>query len=390
MMRALIAVVLLGCASAEPARNDLPYAGDAWVESRPSHEIAKGALAVVTNNSSDTISLIDLQKNLVVATRPIDLDPLAVDGPHHAAIDPSGEFIFTPLAYPREGAGSGPHADHGASKAPGVLLKLRVRDLSRVATLTVENNPGDIVLSRDGKRAFVSHFDLARVLEGLAAKKPLAELRAPIVFVDTTTMTRVATPAPCIASHGMVLSADDKTLYVACYGEDAIGVVDVATAKAELIPLGSTPAAPPDVTFGPYFVVLGVDALIVAETEGKALRSIDLATRKTTVRTPLGGAVFGPARTADGKWIVPVQTPDKLVLLDSALAVEKTRSLMPAECGKPHQVARHGARFFVVCEGDHVAASKVLEIDPVTLDTIRAFDVGAYPDVLAFPVGEGA
>lgn len=200
-------------------------------------------------------------------------------------------------------------------QVPGVLLKLRVRDMSRVATLTIENNPGEIVLTKEGKRAFVSHFDLARVIAGLSAKKPLAELRAPIVFVDTATMTRITAPAPCVASHSMTLSPDDKTLYLACYGEDAIGIVDIATAKTELVPLGAAPAVPPDVTFGPYFVALAGDAIVVAETEGKALRSIDLATRKTTFRTPLGGAVFGPARTAEGKWIVPVQTPDKLVTL---------------------------------------------------------------------------
>lgn len=389
MRLAALALLLAACASPEPRRNDVPFAGDAWVESRPQFEVPKGALAVVTNSYADTITLIDLQKNVVVATRPIDLDPLAVDGPHHAVIDPTGELIYSPLSFPREGAGSGPHADHGASATPGVLVKLRARDLSRVGTLTLENNPGDITLTRDGKKAIVSHFDLARVLEGLKAKKPLAELRAPIVIVDTATMTRVASPAPCIASHGMTLSPDDETLYLACYGEDAIGVVDVATGKSELIPLGAAPATPPDVAFGPYFVSLAGGSLIVSETEGKALRAIDLATRKTTHRTPLDGAVFGSALTAEGKHLVPVQQPDKLVVASAELAVEKTRSFSGDECVKPHQVARHGTRFFVVCEGDHVGPGKVLEIEPSTLETIRAFEVGVYPDVIAFPVGEG-
>lgn len=389
-MRLLIALLLLGCSSPEPRQNELPYSGDAWVESRPSFDVPKGALAVVTNNTSDTISLLDLDKNTVVATRPIDLDPLAVDGPHHAAVDPNGEFIYTPLAYPREGAGSGPHADHGASQLPGILLKVRVRDMARVATLTIENNPGEVVMTRDGKRVIVSHFDLARAIEGLKAKKPLAELRAPIVIVDTATMTRVAAPAPCVASHGMVLSPDDKTVYLACYGEDAVGVVDVATGASELIPLGATPAMPPEVTFGPYFVMLVDKSVLVAETEGKAIRLIDLATKKTTLRTPLDGPVFGPAATKDGRYLVPVQSPDKLVVLDAMLAVQKTRAFTGDECVKPHQVARHKDRYLLVCEGDHVKPSKVIEIDPTTLETIRAFNVGAYPDIVAFPLGEGA
>jgi len=383
----------LGCSSEEPKRNDLPYAGDAWPESRTTYAIPKESLAIVSNNLSDTISLIDLQKNTVVASVAVDLDPVAVDGPHHAVVDPSGEFIYTPFAYPREGLVSGPHAEHGASPAPGVLVKLRTKDLTRVGTLTIENNPGEIVMTPDGSRAVVSHFDLLRAIEGLKAKKPLAELRAPIVIVDTGTMSRVASPAPCVASHGMTVSADGKTLYLACYGEDAVGVLELANPNnVELIPLGAALSVPPDVTFGPYFVVLA-DAgksLVVAETEGKALRLIDLATKKTTARTPLDGAVFGPAATRDGsRWLVPVQSPDKLVAVDAGLAVQKSRPFTGEECVKPHQVARHGDRFFLVCEGDHVKPGKVLELDPTTLDTVRSFDVGVYPDVIAFPTGVG-
>lgn len=392
-MRSALALLMLlaGCSSEEPRRNDLPYAGDAWPEARPTYSIPRESLAIVSNNLSDSISLIDLANNKVVASVAVDLDPVAVDGPHHAVVDPNGEFIYTPFAYPREGLVSGPHAEHGASPVPGILVKLNAKDLTRVGTLTIENNPGEIVMTPDGSRAIVSHFDLLRAIEGIKARKPLAELRAPIVIVDTATMSRVAAPAPCVASHGMTVSADGKTLYLACYGEDAVGVVDIANPnKVELIPLGAALATPPDVTFGPYFVAVAGGSILVAETEGKSLRLIDLATKKTTVRTPLGGAVFGPAATKDGsRWIAPVQSPDQLVAVDAALAIQKSRPFSGDECIKPHQVARHGDRFLLVCEGDHVRPGKVLEIDPVTLDTLRTFEVGVYPDVIAFPTGQG-
>ena len=395
-MRALFALcaLVVGCSSEDPKRNDLPYAGEAWPEARPTYSIAPESLAIVSNNLSDTISLLDLANNKVVATGPVDLDPLAVDGPHHAVVDAAGEFIYTPFAYPREGLVSGPHAEHGASPVPGILVKLRAKDLSRVGTLTVENNPGDVVMTPDGSRVIVSHFDLLRAIEGIKAKKPLAELRAPIVIVDTATMTRVAAPSPCVASHGMAVSADGKTLYIACYGEDAVGVLDLANPNTvELIPLGAAPSTPPDVTFGPYFVTLvdGGKSVLVSETEGKALRAIDLATKKTTARATLGGAVFGPTATRDGsRVLVPVQAPDQLVALDAALTVQKSRSFTGDECIKPHQIARHGDRFLLVCEGDHARPGKILEIDPTTLDTVRAFDVGVYPDVIAFPNGRAS
>jgi len=393
-MRGALALLLViaGCSSEERRRNDLPYAGDAWPESHPTYAIDKASLVVVSNNLSDSITLVDLAKNASVATVSVDLDPIAVDGPHHAVVDPSGEFIYTPFAYPREGLVSGPHAEHGASPVPGILVKLRAKDLTRVETLTVENNPGDAVMTPDGSRVIVSHFDLLRAIEGLKAKKPLADLRAPVVFVDPATMSRVAAPAPCVASHGMAVSADSKTLYVACYGEDAIGILDIANPNnVELVALGAALGTPPDVTFGPYFVTLADagKALLISETEGKAIRLLDLATRKTSVRTPLDGAVFGPTATKDGKWLVPVQAPDKLVLLDAALAVEKTRAFTGDECIKPHQIARHRDRFLLVCEGDHVKPGKLLEIDGASLATVRSFDVGVYPDVIAFPIGQG-
>jgi len=390
MRFALAVLLLIGCSSEEPRRDDVPYKGDAWPESRPTYSIAKESLAIVSNNLSDTITLVDLAKNTSVATVAVDLDPVAVDGPHHAVVDPSGEFIYTPFAYPREGLVSGPHAEHGASQVPGILVKIRTKDLLRVGTLTIENNPGDAVMTPDGSRVIVSHFDLLRAIEGLKARKPLAELRAPIVIVDPATMSRVAAPAPCVASHGMAVSADSKTLYLACYGEDAIGIVDIANPNnVELVPLGAALSMPPDVTFGPYFVTVAGTSLLVSETEGKSIRLIDLASKRTTVRTPLDGAVFGPTATKSGGFIVPVQSPDKLVLVDAALAVQKIRPFTGDECIKPHQVARHGDRFLLVCEGDHIKPGKLLEIDPATLETIRSFDVGVYPDVIAFPTGQG-
>ncbi|MBL8717906.1 MAG: hypothetical protein JNL79_18145, partial [Myxococcales bacterium] len=97
---------------------------------------------------------------------------------------------------------------------------------------------------------------------------------------------------------------------------------------------------------------------------------------------------FGPAATTDGAWLVPVQQPDELVRVDATtFTVTKTRVFTKEECLRPHQVARRAGRFFLVCEGDHVGSSKVLEIDPVALEPVRTFAVGAYPDVIAFPAG---
>lgn len=385
-----LAALVLSVACTTTVREDQPYTGPPWSTDRPGHPVG-GPLAVVSNNASDSLSLLDLGKNEVVATVPIDLDPLAVDGPHHAVVDPKAEYVYTPLAFPAPTLALGPHAAHGASERPGVLVKLRVRDLARVGALTVGNNPGDVAMTPDGALVLVTHFDLRRAVTGMAKGAPLEELRAPLSIVDSASLKLVSASSPCIAAHGMALTKDGKTVYLACYGEDAVARVSLADPGkpvAELTPLGSALVRPPP-DFGPYFVTLSADeaTLVVSETEGNALRRLDRATMKTTGRVSLDGAVFGPA-LAGGAWIVPVQQPDKLVRVDpTTFTATSTRVFTGDECVRPHQVAVAGGRTFVVCEGDHVAPGKVLEIDPSTLATLRSFAVGAYPDVIAFPTG---
>ena len=75
----------------------------------------------------------------------------------------------------------------------------------------VDANPGDIVLSEDGKRLVVSHFDLQRAIENPG---DLAAARSTLAVIDPDTMALSGSPAPtriplCIAAHGVVLSRPD-------------------------------------------------------------------------------------------------------------------------------------------------------------------------------------
>ncbi len=385
----LSAALVTACASTENVR-EAPYAGDAWSAQRPPHGIPSSALAIVSNSRSDDLSLIDLTKNEVVTTVPIDVDPIGLDAPHHLAMSPRGDFLYVPLSYPPPTAALGPHGQHGASALPGLVVKLRASDLSRVAITTVDQNPGDIVLTPDGSRALVSHFDLKKAIDGITKGRPLAELRAALIVLDTATLKRLASPSPCVAAHGLVVTRDGTRAYAACYGEDAIAMIalDSPSYASELWPLGSALAIPPNVSLGPYFVSLtpAQDAIVVSQTERKELRVVDVATRKTMAVVDTRGAAFGPASSADGAlWIVPTQGPDTLLAVDGKTwSVTATRNLTTTECDKPHQVARKGDRWFVVCEGDWKTSSTVLELDPATLATRRTFKVGAYPDMILF------
>jgi hypothetical protein len=39
---------------------------------------------------------------------------------------------------------------------------------------------------------------------------------------------------------------------------------------------------------------------------------------------------------------------------------------------------------YIVCEGDHAGPGKVIEVDPGTLEVVRSWTVGVYPDGIAF------
>jgi YVTN family beta-propeller protein len=349
---------------------------------------AEGA-ALVTNNGSDDISVLDLAKNAVTAQPLIALDPIANNGPHHAKVDTRNGFVYTPLAFPPPKAAPGPHGNHGIAAVPGKLLKLSLEDLSRVDVSTVDVNPGEIAMTPDGSKLVVSHFDLQRAVAAAHRGAPVEEMRARVLVVDARSMLTTAAITACVAPHGMDLSPDGKTAYVACYGEDALGIVDLAAGSVTRVPVGAAPGQPGQPLYGPYSVFVSADGskLVLGLLEGKALVVIDAQSRSVLRSIPMSGATyFGAQVEGTDDWIVPTQLQDTVVRVDTVTGQVKKSRPTP-DCSKPHQTARFKGRYFVVCEGDHVTPSVVLEIDPDTLETIRDFKVGAYPDAIIFVEG---
>src|SRR5687768_8076322 len=127
-------LVTVGCGETRESRRDLPYSGAPWPDRPAAHSIDPRSLGIVSNVGSDSLSLIDLGKNEVVASPPIDIDPIGLDGPHHVVIDGRAEHVYTLLTHPTSRSSHGPHAEHAGS-APGTLVKLRVGNLARVAAL---------------------------------------------------------------------------------------------------------------------------------------------------------------------------------------------------------------------------------------------------------------
>lgn len=372
-----------------PTPDPVPFEGTAWPKVERPLAVPSGGMGLVTDSLSDTLSAIDLGTGEVIATRPVGRNPVDIDGPHHVAVDQPGGSAYVALSYPVVG-GTGPHAGHGSSQALGWVQRIALNDLSITGQVRVATNPGDIVLSQDAKRLVVSHFDLA------AATAPGATVetaRATLAVIDPSTVVPTGSPEPrfvptCVAPHGIALSRPDgRFAYVACYGEDALAIVDLEASDGAVrrIPIGAGIVFG-NVAYGPYAASLAPDGtrLVVASLVSHDLRLFDVEA-ETFDDDPivLRGAAYFPTWSEDGESLwVPMQAPDGLVRVDLASGDITERTFADGDgCKLPHEAERLAdGRIALVCEGDHEGPGSVLFVDPESLETIGESEVGVFPD----------
>jgi DNA-binding beta-propeller fold protein YncE len=387
----------LGCSGCSKKAGAGGSSGTAAGPTTPGMAIATppARAGYVTNNGSDSISVIDRDGDAVLSV-PVDLDPDAHEAPHHLAIDSVSKNVFVALAFPPEAKKDGkkdPHASHGNGADVGKLARLDLGTLAVRESRDVDENPGDVVLTHDRARVLVSHFDMRRAMD-VAARGGASPstMFAHLVVFDAKDMKRVGDRAVCVAPHGITMTKDDKTAFIACYGSDELAIVDLGSEgfPTSRIPLGATQGVPGVPRFGPYSATLSPDEklVVVADLEGQDIRVLDRETRKFVPDkgVPLDAKAFMPAFVDAHTLLVPMQSPDGLARIDLEHAKIERRTSFPKEqCALPHvvRVAKDG-RTYLVCEGDHRAPGSVLEIDPVTLDVKKSWKVGVYPDGLAF------
>ena len=104
-----------------------------------------------------------------------------------------------------------------------------------------------------------------------------------------------------------------------------------------------------------------------------------------TLATPTDGATPYFIAWSGRDMFVPWQSPDGVARIRAfGAGPDAKRSFTGDECVKPHEaVVSHSNRIFLVCEGDHVAPGKLLELDAGSLATLAELEVGVYPDRLA-------
>ncbi len=394
---ALLAPLALGaCTGTDPG--ELDYAHDTAWPSGPELPALGGGRIVITNSLDDTVSLLDLDTMGSpgwgeLARVPVGLNPVELEGPHHAAFSPRGDYYYVGLSYFVPGAGSGPHGNHGSGTADGYALKLDAKDNRLVGSVRVDRNPGDLVLSADGRTLYQTHFDLLKVTD--AVKAGITDERkmdARLAILDADTMRRKAMVPVCPAPHAVRLSPDEKRAYAACIS-DEVAVVQLDTPERTVtrvkMPNAGTAVVP---KHEPYALTLSPTdgALWVSSLKSRALHYLDpesLTVRpERSIYTLRGAPMFG-AVSADGKTLyMPYQAVDAVAVIDTATsAIQGEIHLSDAGCLNVHQVelTPDGRHALAVCEGDHQGPGTLHVLDlraGAVGEVVKTVRVGIYPD----------
>jgi DNA-binding beta-propeller fold protein YncE len=372
-----------------PGRSELPPLG--------------GGRIIVTNSLDDTLSLLDLDTLDTpdwseLARVPVGLNPVELEGPHHAAYSPRGDFYYVGLSYSVPGGGSGPHGAHGTGTADGYCLKLDAQDNHLVASARVDRNPGDLVLSADGHTLYVTHFDLLKLQEAAQNGTPHENLDANLVLLDADTMKVKKKVPVCPAPHAVRLSPDETRAYVACIS-DEVAIVRLddpgfPVTRVSLPNPGSAQAprySPYALTLSPIDGSLWVSSLdsptvyYLDPTSLRILPERSLSRERLDEELRQGVPMFGALGVDGQTLLMPYQRVDTVAIIDlrgSEPVVKGKIHLSPAGCLNVHQVALtpDGKRALAVCEGDHVGPGTLHVLDLEAGEVRKTVKLGIYPD----------
>jgi DNA-binding beta-propeller fold protein YncE len=400
---AALPALLLGCARGDVA---FPPDGAAW-PSPATPSWSHQARLAITDDGDDTLAFVSTDPMpALLGFAPVGDDPLRIEAPHHLAASPDGQTLYVNLSNYAPGSAVGPSGAVDLGDMPGVLVKLRASNYEKLAETTLDHDSGDVVLSRDGATAYVSHYDLLKLQDALGRGLPEAQGYSTVAVVDTATMAPPELIPVCATAHGLVLSDDERTLYVACSLADEVAIVDLGSRAVRRVPVG--PAAGPlgAPNYFPYAITRSPSDGSVwiscnGGSGGAAWAGVRVYDPKTgamddTRALPLNGVAMFGDWLPDGKTLVlPHQGDDVVSIIDTATSMELAAIPTPAQaCLRAHmvRVAPGGHSGWLTCEGDHVRTRGTLVtllLDP-PYGVVGYVEVGLYSDgvVLLPPASE--
>jgi YVTN family beta-propeller protein len=373
-------LVVAGCgAPADPSADS-----DAYPNRRAKFESAGHVFGYVANRNSDSVSVLDLDAFTELGEVPVGRDPVDIDGPRHVVIDATESTLYVVLSYPL--LADSPHAiANSGGPRDGYVVALALDDLRPLGAVRVAASPDDIALTDDRTALAVAHYDTVLALKNTS---DIDSRRATLAFIQPASgiahgAATVSSVTTCVAPATVVYAADGTRAFVACTGEDALGVVDTVNQRVlARVPAGTSPANKPyALTRNDAGTRLALSnqvaqTVVVFDTE-------DTPVAEVTAAVP--GVPFFAAWLGDDRLLVPLQGPSGAALVDATTgSVIASATYADADCNNPSDArALADGRLFLTCEGDHYTSGTVMRIDATTLAIEAKVSVGVYPDRLA-------
>jgi YVTN family beta-propeller protein len=275
--------------------------------------------AYVTNNSDNTVSIIDTATHSVIATVPVGLGPAAV------AVTPNGRFAY--VANQRS------------------ISVISAASNTVVATVPLESSPSAIAMNPNGASVYVTSassgifvIDTATntVVNAIDVRFPIDLAIAPsgdlgyvthssvvngITVINTATSSVVTNiPLPVDITIAATVSPNGAFVYVTCLSVSTgskLAVIDTATNNVvALVPLPGTFAQgvviSPDGAFA-YVPNNGGGVCCGGGGTTSSFSVIDTATNTEVARLFAGSSPFGIAITPDGAFVYVTDLFDNTV-----------------------------------------------------------------------------
>ncbi|MGM9428397.1 cytochrome D1 domain-containing protein [Hydrogenophaga sp. MI9] len=311
----------------------------------------------VANEGADTVSVLDATSFESLATVRVGRMP------HNVQVSPDGKFVWvTNNGEPGPTAGASAHQGmaHGAHEAmaqPGAVWLIDTSTHAVVAQVPVGMHPAHVVVSPDGRMAYVTNGGDDTVS-----------------VVDTSARRTVATIAVGQFPHGLRVSPNGQEIYVANLKGGTVSVIDTASQKAVAqIAVGKGPAQT-------GFTPDGRLAFVSLSQEN-AVAVIDTVTRQVIRKVAVGTVPIQLYATPDSRTLLVANQgtrskPGKAVSLIDLQSFKVVKTILTGAGAHGVVVDRDGRFAYVT----NTYAQSVAVLDLKDLRLTKTVPVGKAPN----------
>lgn len=282
------------------------------------------------------------------------------------------------------------------------------------ATVPVGDGPHEVVLSTDGKTAFVANYGAQTpgssisVIDIATAKELRRVDTSPLLrphglqfvggklYFTSETSRMVARYDPAAnkidwmmgtgqnGSHMIAVSADQKKIYTANIGSDSVTAFDFTQtappgpSRVTHIPVGKQPEA---IDLSPD----GKEVWVGLNVEGMA-EVVDLATGKSVAKINIGGRPYRVRFTPDGKHVICTMLPTKEILVIDAATRKEIKRMKLDNVPLGVAFSNDGKTLFVTSgrpDPHAPGVDSILKIDLEKMTVTGSVNPGIAPDGIA-------